>query len=60
VFAFELTNAKGEKESWYLDFKDKGVVGRGAAPEGGKADGMTLLIIYVCLLYMGWMLADLC
>ncbi|EAS36298.1 lipid transfer protein [Coccidioides immitis RS] len=43
VFAFTLTNEKGETESWYLDFKDKGVVGKGAAPEGGKAD-VTLLL----------------
>lgn len=39
VFAFELKNADGDTESWYLDFKDKGVVGKGAAPESGKADG---------------------
>ena len=39
IFAFTLTNEKGETESWYLDFKNKGVVGKGTAPEGGKADG---------------------
>lgn len=39
IFTFTLTNEKGETESWYLDFKDKGVVGKGAAPEGAKADG---------------------
>ncbi|KAL1960181.1 hypothetical protein VTO42DRAFT_8724 [Malbranchea cinnamomea] len=43
VFAFTLTNDKGETESWYLDFKDKGVVGKGTAPQGGKAD-VTLLL----------------
>ena len=37
VFAFTLTNDKGDEESWYLDLKEKGVVGNGAAPEGGKA-----------------------
>jgi hypothetical protein len=39
VFAFTLTNEKGDEESWYLDLKEKGVVGKGAAPEGSKADG---------------------
>ncbi|OJD22309.1 hypothetical protein ACJ73_06342 [Blastomyces percursus] len=39
IFAFALTNDKGETESWYLDLKDKGVVRKGAAPAGGKADG---------------------
>ncbi|KAF3490602.1 fatty acid-binding protein [Arthroderma uncinatum] len=43
VFAFTLTNEAGATESWYLDFKDKGVVGKGAAPEGGKAD-VTLVL----------------
>ncbi|WEW60689.1 hypothetical protein PRK78_006176 [Emydomyces testavorans] len=43
IFTFTLTNEGGETESWYLDFKDKGVVGKGAAPEGGKAD-VTLLL----------------
>lgn len=39
VVAFNLKNASGQEESWYLDLKDKGVVGKGAAPPGGKADG---------------------
>lgn len=39
VVAFNIKNDKGQEESWYLDLKDKGVVGKGAAPEGGKADG---------------------
>ncbi|KAI1912514.1 hypothetical protein LOZ53_000984 [Ophidiomyces ophidiicola] len=43
VFCFTLTNDSGETESWYLDFKDKGVAGQGTAPEGGKAD-VTLLL----------------
>lgn len=43
VFAFTLTNEGGETESWYLDLKDQGVVGKGDAPEGGKADGETHL-----------------
>jgi len=42
VFAFTLTNDKGDDESWYLDLKENGVVGNGPAPEGGKADGLYL------------------
>ncbi|GKZ25398.1 hypothetical protein AbraIFM66951_002433 [Aspergillus brasiliensis] len=38
VVAFNIKNDKGKEESWHLDLKDKGVVGKGAAPEGGKAD----------------------
>ncbi|KAL3458626.1 SCP2 sterol-binding domain-containing protein [Aspergillus heterothallicus] len=38
VVAFTLKNSSGKEESWYLDLKDKGVVGKGAAPPGGKAD----------------------
>lgn len=39
VVAFNLKNSKGEEKSWYLDLKNKGEVGQGAAPAGGKADG---------------------
>ncbi|KAL5355126.1 SCP2 sterol-binding domain-containing protein [Aspergillus floccosus] len=38
VVAFNLKNDKGQEESWYLDLKEKGEVGKGAAPKGGKAD----------------------
>ena len=41
IFSFVL-KADGKEESWYIDLKDKGEVGRGAAPEGGKADGKPL------------------
>ena len=37
MFAFELTNDKGDKESWYLDLKESGKVGKGQPPK--KADG---------------------
>jgi len=43
VFAFTLKNKAGKTESWYIDLKSKGEVGKGAAPEGGKAD-VTLLL----------------
>jgi putative sterol carrier protein len=32
-----LKNPAGETESWYLDLKDSGTVGKGEAPEGKKA-----------------------
>jgi hypothetical protein len=54
IVAFNLKNASGQEESWYLDLKDKGVVGKGAAPAGGKADGS----FYIPLLRIsgvGWM-----
>ncbi|KAJ9645399.1 uncharacterized protein PV06_07898 [Exophiala oligosperma] len=41
VFAFELTNDKNEKESWYLDLKESGKVGKGQPPK--KAD-VTLIL----------------
>jgi len=41
VFAFELTNDKGDKESWYLDLKESGKVGKGQPPK--KAD-VTLVL----------------
>lgn len=39
VVAFTLKNKDGKEESWHLDLKEKGVVGKGAAPAGKKADG---------------------
>ncbi|MCJ1413057.1 hypothetical protein MMC19_007159 [Ptychographa xylographoides] len=38
VFAFTLKNSQGQTESWHIDLKDKGLVAKGEAPEGGKAD----------------------
>lgn len=42
VFAFTLKNSSGKTQSWHIDLKDKGVVGKGEAPSGGKADGTSL------------------
>ena len=36
IFAFTLKNA-GKEESWHIDLKETGTVGRGVAPEGKKA-----------------------
>ncbi|KAF4762007.1 hypothetical protein N7455_012593 [Penicillium solitum] len=38
IFAFNLKNSSGEEAAWYLDLKNKGEVGQGAAPAGSKAD----------------------
>ncbi|KAI9776092.1 MAG: hypothetical protein M1839_000605 [Geoglossum umbratile] len=38
IFAFTLKNGAGEEESWYIDLKETGVVGRGIGPEGKPAD----------------------
>lgn len=39
IFSFNLKNGSGETESWFIDLKREGKVGKGEAPEGGKADG---------------------
>ncbi|RMJ27055.1 SCP-2 sterol transfer family [Aspergillus sp. HF37] len=38
VVAFTIKNGDGKEESWHLDLKENGAVGKGAAPQGGKAD----------------------
>ena len=40
IFAFTLKNESGSTESWHIDLKETGKVGKGAAPEGKKAAGM--------------------
>ncbi|KAJ4365456.1 hypothetical protein N0V95_000391 [Ascochyta clinopodiicola] len=35
IFGFTLKNA-GKEESWHIDLKETGTVGRGVAPEGKK------------------------
>ncbi|KAH7025959.1 SCP2 sterol-binding domain-containing protein [Microdochium trichocladiopsis] len=40
VFAFTLKNAAGKEESWHIDLKDKGAVGKGT---GEKPTGMSHL-----------------
>lgn len=41
VAQFDLKNKEGKTESWYLDIKNKGEVGKGKAP--GKVD-VTLIV----------------
>jgi len=36
IFAFTLKNKAGKQQSWYLDFKKEGKVGKGLAPAGEK------------------------
>ena len=43
IFAFALKNKEGNTENWHIDLKDKGLVAKGEAPEGKKADGRFLL-----------------
>jgi putative sterol carrier protein len=33
IFAFDLKNASGVTESWYIDLKESGEVGKGAPPK---------------------------
>ncbi|KAF2628897.1 sterol-binding-like protein [Macroventuria anomochaeta] len=42
IFAFTLKN-NGKEESWHIDLKETGTVGRGVAPEGKKA-AVTLVL----------------
>ena len=42
IFGFKLKNTAGQEESWHIDLKETGTVGKGEAPEGKKADRMTL------------------
>jgi hypothetical protein len=39
IFAFTIKNSAGKTESWYIDLKKEGKVGRGTAPAGDKATG---------------------
>lgn len=38
-----MSNSKGQEEAWYIDLKETGKVGKGEAPEGKKADGLSSL-----------------
>lgn len=39
IFAFTLKNESGAQESWFIDLKESGKVGKGTAPEGKKSNG---------------------
>jgi hypothetical protein len=39
IFAIVLKNAAGETDTWYIDLKSTGTVGKGEAPTGAKPDG---------------------
>lgn len=41
IYAFTLKNAAGETDSWHIDLKKEGKVGKGV---GEKPDGMPLLL----------------
>ncbi|KAK9379378.1 SCP2 sterol-binding domain-containing protein [Kockiozyma suomiensis] len=38
IFAFQLKNSANETETWYIDLKSTGEVGKGLGPDGKKAD----------------------
>ncbi|KAF2770234.1 sterol-binding-like protein [Teratosphaeria nubilosa] len=42
IFSFTLKNG-GKEESWYIDLKESGKLGKGAAPDGKKA-GVTMIL----------------
>ena len=39
MFSFALKNKAGDIETWHIDLKKEGKVGKGEAPEGMKTDG---------------------
>jgi len=39
IFAFTLKNEQGEQQTWHIDLKETGTVGKGLAPEGKKPGG---------------------
>jgi putative sterol carrier protein len=43
IFAFTLKNTASETDSWYIDLKETGTVGKGLAPEG-KKPAVTLVL----------------
>merc|ERR1711915_1152536 len=43
IFAFTLKNDQGKEESWHIDLKETGTVGKGLAPKG-KKPGVTLVL----------------
>jgi len=47
IFAFTLKNGAGKTESWYLDLKKEGKVGKGTAPPGEKATGTSYVSVYL-------------
>ncbi|GAB7351675.1 hypothetical protein MBLNU459_g2272t1 [Dothideomycetes sp. NU459] len=38
IFAFTLKNESGAQESWHIDLKETGTVGKGTAPDGKKSN----------------------
>ena len=43
IFAFTLKNEAGEQQTWHIDLKETGTVGKGLAPEGKKPGGEFML-----------------
>jgi hypothetical protein len=47
IFAFTLKNEAGEQQTWHIDLKETGTVGKGLAPEGKKPGGEFILPCFV-------------
>lgn len=45
IFAFTLKNAQGKVDSWHIDLKNTGAVGKGLAPEGAKPNSTFLPLL---------------
>jgi hypothetical protein len=41
IFAFVLKNPQGKEQSWHIDLKNQGVIGKGVSPEGETPNGMS-------------------
>ncbi|EON67096.1 hypothetical protein W97_06349 [Coniosporium apollinis CBS 100218] len=44
IFAFTLKNTSGATESWHIDLKSSGTVGRGEKPDGASKADVTLVL----------------
>jgi hypothetical protein len=51
IFAFTLKNEAGEQQTWHIDLKETGAVGKGLAPEGKKPGGKFILPSFCDLQY---------
>lgn len=50
IYAFTLKNAAGETDSWHIDLKNEGKVGKGV---GEKPDGRSTFRVFPCRQFFG-------
>ena len=48
VFAFTIKNAQGATDSWHIDLKETGTVGKGTGPDGKRTDGWSCCVVEWC------------